>query len=317
VTALSPALSAPEAAGDCEALSRLLVALERSGYRFTTPGGATIALNRRRRDAQPRTLRDIFGWSLDFAREDMDAALFDLAAEARILVATHGRWRSLVRVSAVEGRLFAHSAYPPSASDAVFLGPDSYRFARLVVAEAAHGARSVLDLGTGAGVGAVLCAARLPAAQVVATDVNPAALRLAQVNAWANGCKLELALCDGLPDRPLGFDLIIANPPFINGRLGRIYRDGGDDLGTEVSLAWALRGAERLNPGGRMLLYTGSPIVEGDDPFRRRLEHALPRLGMRLDYEEVDPDIFGGTLERSDYESVERLAAVAATIRRA
>ncbi|WP_369061894.1 class I SAM-dependent methyltransferase [Caulobacter sp. 73W] len=301
---------------DGQALSQLIRTLQAGGYAFVTPGGGTIAHNRRRRGEQKPGLRDIFGWSLEFSQEDIEPQLFDLAIQAKILAPSEGRWRSLVRVSSVEGRLFAHSAYPPRASDAVFLGPDTYRFARLVVAETRHGGRSVLDIGSGAGVGAILAAARLPQAKVTATDINPAALSLTAANAAANGQLIELELCDGLPSTSQRFDLIIANPPFISGRFGRLYRDGGGDRGMEAPISWALRGAERLQRGGRLLMYTGSPIIDGEDPFRRCLEGAMAERGLRLEYDEIDPDIFGGLLGRSDYEGVERLAAVAVVIRR-
>lgn len=318
MTAVWPPENRPQAQAAPDALAQLMRRLDRMAYRFVTPGGAVIAHNRRRRADAPRTLRDIFGWSLDFAEEDIGPDLFALAKAARILAVSGapGRWRSLVRISTVEGRLFAHSAYPPRAVDAVFLGPDTYRFARLVVAEAARGARTVLDIGTGAGVGAVLAATRLPKARVTASDINPTALSLAQPNAAANGVNLALVLCDGAPSADERFDLIIANPPFISGNFGRVYRDGGGERGLEIPLAWARQGGERLARGGRMLLYTGSPIVEGEDRFRRGLEQMLPDLGLRLEYDEVDPDIFGGMLRRADYEGVERMAAVAATIRR-
>lgn len=46
-----------------------------------------------------------------------------------------GLFTSAVRVSRVLDSLFLHSAYPTTAHDAVFLGPDSYRFADLIVAQ--------------------------------------------------------------------------------------------------------------------------------------------------------------------------------------
>ncbi|MDG2520364.1 class I SAM-dependent methyltransferase [Caulobacter segnis] len=316
MTALWTAKDQPPTKEGSDALAQFIRALERRGYLFVTPGGATIALNRRGRADEARTLRDIFGWSLDFAEKDLEPGLFALATRAGILRSNGDRWRSLVRISTVEGRLFAHSAYPPKAADAVFLGPDTYRFARLAAAEAAKGGQSVLDVGTGAGVGAIIASSRLPRARVTACDINAAALYLAQANAEANGRPVEFVLSDGLSGVAGGFDLIIANPPFISGRFGRVYRDGGADRGLEVPMAWAREGAQRLNRAGRMLIYTGSPIVDAEDAFRRRLEQMLPGLGLRLDYEEIDPDIFGGMLERSDYRGVERLAAVAAVIRR-
>ena len=76
-----------------------------------------------------------------------------------------------------------HSAYPTAGEDAVFLGPDSYRFADLIGAELEPDVpptARIVDIGTGAGVGAVTAASHCRGARVVATDINPLALRLAQ-----------------------------------------------------------------------------------------------------------------------------------------
>src|SRR5207248_934976 len=41
-----------------------------------------------------------------------------------------GRWRSLVRFSSLGDMLLVHSGFPTEAPDAVFFGPDTYRFCR-------------------------------------------------------------------------------------------------------------------------------------------------------------------------------------------
>lgn len=64
-----------------------------------------------------------------------------------------------MRVSTVHGRLFLHSAFLTDSSDAVFLGPDTYRFADLIAAEIGRApVNRLLDLGAGAGVGGILAA---------------------------------------------------------------------------------------------------------------------------------------------------------------
>ncbi|MGH1560251.1 hypothetical protein ACRAWD_26670 [Caulobacter segnis] len=79
-----------------------------------------------------------------------------------------------LRVARVNEHLFLYSAFPGAGSDAVFVGPDSYRFAALVRREIANApVRRILDIGTGAGVGAVLAGAWSPGARVFASDVNP------------------------------------------------------------------------------------------------------------------------------------------------
>src|SRR4051812_21731631 len=72
-----------------------------------------------------------------------------------------------------------------------------------------------LDLGTGCGLFAVVLGAGQ--SSVVATDINPAALRLAALNVRLNGVTsievLAGSLFEPVDDRE--FDLIVSNPPFV------------------------------------------------------------------------------------------------------
>jgi release factor glutamine methyltransferase len=75
-----------------------------------------------------------------------------------------------------------------------------------------------LDMGTGSGVGAVF-AARC-GYHVVAVDLNPEAVRCAQVNALMNGLeeRVEVRLGDLFaPVAGEKFDLVLFNPPFFRG----------------------------------------------------------------------------------------------------
>jgi len=76
------------------------------------------------------------------------------------------------------------------------------------------GSLRILDVGTGSGVIAVTLAAQLPDAQVIATDVSLAALRVAQEN--ADGLpNLTLIQADLLEPFAGRFDLIASNLPYI------------------------------------------------------------------------------------------------------
>ncbi|MDT9595387.1 class I SAM-dependent methyltransferase [Nocardioides zeae] len=89
---------------------------------------------------------------------------------------------------------------------------------------------SALDLGTGCGVQALHLATH--AGRVVATDVNPRALRVARLNAALNGLD-QVEVRDGSyfePVRGEQFDLIATNPPFVispGNRERLVYRDSG------------------------------------------------------------------------------------------
>lgn len=298
------------------ALAAVLSRLEAAGYAFVTPTPGTHARIRRRRPAQrDDALRDIFGWSRPFQPELLDPELLDLLRIAEVVRPTPDGLTLAIRVSTVGARLFVHSA-PTDDPNAVFLGPDSYRYVRFLRQQLGGDANwlTALDIGTGAGVGAVALADLNPAARVSGSDVNGRALAFAGVNAAHAGAAIELSLCSGLPARPDRFDLIAANPPYIAGDGDRVYRDGGDQLGAALALEWVRRGVMRLAPGGRFLLYTGSAIVAGRDGVHEALAQLAEGGGLALAYEEIDPDVFGGTLDRDAYRNVERIAAVGAVL---
>jgi hypothetical protein len=298
-------------------LIELLRLLKGVGYGFVTPGNDThrrvVWQRRLAGQGLARDLRDVFGWSLPFRPEAVGPEIFEAMAAAGILVRRGPAWRSALRVASLtlsdkEKVLLWHSAWPPRARDAVFFGPDSYRFADFVRAELPAAPARIADIGTGSGVGAIVAALARRDASVAASDLNPAALDLARVNAAAAGVEVALARGSGLGPLAGEFDTIIANPPFFAGQGGRLYRDGGGDLGMEVALAWAEEAAGRLAPGGRLLLYSGAPVVAGVDRLREGLERRL--AGLALHYREIDPDIFGGLLGHPRYWGVERIAAV-------
>jgi Methyltransferase small domain len=299
------------------ALFALLTELQRLGYRFITPTPATHRRVIRRPDmARAKDLRGIFGWSLPFEESLLSAALLDLLSRAQAIETENGLLRSKVRVSSLGSNLFLHSAYPTSDPASVFFGPDSYRFANLLRAELprAGGARRLVDLGTGSGVGAIAAAPLLPGARITLTDINPLALRLAAVNSRHAGVDTERVEARSVNEVDGLIDLVVANPPYVIDKDERTYRHGGDMHGARLSLDWSLESAARLSSGGRMILYTGSAIVDGRDALHEALAASLPSLGCALRYWEMDPDVFGEELSDEAYCDVERIAVVAAVI---
>ena len=108
-----------------------------------------------------------------------------------------------------------------------------------------------LDLGTGCGVQALHLATH--ADRVVATDVNPRALRMAHLTAGLNGVPLDLrqgSLFDPVAGEE--FDLVVSNPPFVvspgTGDL-LTYRDSGL-AGDEMVRRVVAGAAACLRPGG-------------------------------------------------------------------
>lgn len=306
---------------DTSALLDLLRLLERRGYRFvtSTPASHARVLARSGRE-EARNVTCMLGWSLPF-RDGLDPEVEALLHAAGALERYDHRWRSTVRVSSLHDRLFLHSAYPTEPEDAVFFGPDSYRFADLIraelIADPLNAGARMVDIGTGSGVGGVVAALATGEAQVTMTDINPAALRLARVNAAAAGITPSLVEGADLTaiDHPI--DLATANPPYIVDDSERTYRHGGGMHGCQVALDMARMAVERLAPGGRLILYTGSAIVDGDDALRAALEMLAGGKGCTLRYRELDPDVFGEELSGPAYAEVDRIALVAAVITRA
>ena len=77
---------------------------------------------------------------------------------------------------------------------------------------------SFLDLGTGSGAIAVTLACQRPESSGVATDVSPAALRVARGNAERHLCDARVEFLEGSWYAPVGerrFDVIAANPPYV------------------------------------------------------------------------------------------------------
>lgn len=295
----------------------LLEALEAQGYSFVTVTPETHKrVVARPEMARARDLRGIFGWSLPFEEALLARELFALLRDGGLIEPCGEGWKSRVRASTVAGRLFLHSAFPTVEDDSVFLGPDTMRFADFLRAElrGVGAAGRLVDIGAGAGVGGIVAAGCLPGTAIELVDLNASALGLARVNAAHANVPVTTYLSDGVGAVAPGFDLAIANPPFVIDEDGPAYRAGGGDFGAGLSLDWTLAAAEKLAPGGRMLLYTGSAIVAGRDGLRETLDERLPALGCSLAYREIDPDIFGEELEKPAYREVERIAAVGAVV---
>lgn len=126
----------------------------------------------------------------------------------------------------------------------------------------------VLDLATGSGCLAVTLALELQDAQVVATDVSLTALALARSNAQRLAARLTYCLADLATPLRTGFDLVVANLPYIpDGELASLAPEIRDHE-PRLALAGGADGADLLRrlvadlprllgPGGRSMLELG------------------------------------------------------------
>ncbi|MDB5790615.1 MAG: SAM-dependent methyltransferase [Massilia sp.] len=307
-------MSPPNLELDLDALLALGRALQHAGYRFTTVTPATHRrVNGRPENAQAQDLRGVFGWSRPFKEGVVPAHMLALMRRAGVLAGKDGQLRATVRASTIGTRLYFHSAFPTHEEDAVFFGPDTWRYVAALkrAMETLAPPRRAVDIGAGGGPGAIEVAARFARCETVAADINERALALAGVNArLAETHNVQARYSDLLKDLDGEFDLVLSNPPFILDPDKLRYRHGGDMRGAGLSLQIVQAALDRLRPGGSLLLYTGIAIVDGRDEFLETIRPQLDAACAAWTYDELDPDIFGGQLDSSGYEEVERIAAV-------
>ncbi|AZF27291.1 MULTISPECIES: class I SAM-dependent methyltransferase [unclassified Pseudomonas] len=303
------------------ALLNLGRGLKESGYRFITPTPLTHErVYRRLGTPLAMNMRDVFGWSMPFDNELLPEAFREELQQAEVIEKHDALWRSTVRWSSLDDLLFAHSPFPTVEADAVFFGPDSYRFAQVIQAhlqQRFEPLKRAVDIGCGAGVGALVIAHARHDTEVLAVDINPRALRLTAVNAELAGlANVSVYQSDVLASVEGEFDLIVANPPYMNDDRQRAYRHGGGALGEQLSVRIVSESLPRLAIGGSLVLYTGVAMVAGGDAFLEAVKPLLTSDAYGWTYRELDPDVFGEELDKPGYERVERIAVVALTVTR-
>lgn len=130
----------------------------------------------------------------------------------------------------------------------------------------------VVDLATGSGAIALALAKQLPSAQLVATDISPAALQVAADNAVRLGLAERIDWRQGSWAEPLiekgAWQAIVSNPPYIPSaeiaglspevqQEPRLALDGGPD-GLDCYRLLIPQAATLLAPGGYLLLEVGA-----------------------------------------------------------
>ncbi|MCD6525886.1 MAG: peptide chain release factor N(5)-glutamine methyltransferase [Desulfuromonas sp.] len=184
---------------------------------------------------------------------------------------------------------------------------------------------SVLDVGTGSGAIAVAIAHSCPELAVVALDISPAALELAQGNAELNGvrerlrfCRQDMAHLDGCCDDGHAVNdgrlrLIVSNPPYISraemAELMPEVKDHEPHLALEAGedgldcyrllCAQALR---CLQPGGWLVVEVGATQAAS---VRQLMEQSgLEQLFQRDDYSGI-ARVVGGCAPATNSAEVE------------
>lgn len=307
-----------------ESLLSLGRLLQSANYTFTT---VTPESHRRvmTRDTQARTCRDVFGWNKYFSVENVSPAMLTLLEEAGQVDQSARGLRSKVRYSTYGKLMFIHSAFPTSNQGSVFFGPDTYRFMNVVRAKLATmdatRLRTVFDVGCGSGAGGIFVRCLIGARdglKVVLSDINEQALEFSRIGVSLNDAgDIETSLHDIRDGLPLHPDLVISNPPYLVDPEQRLYRDGGGEFGFDLSLQIVSAALEGLTRGGTLILYTGTPVVEGQDLFKAAVTPLIDGPHVSFTYLEVDPDVFGEELDAPPYDVADRIAAVSLVLTKA
>jgi release factor glutamine methyltransferase len=157
---------------------------------------------------------------------------------------------------------------------------------------------SIADIGTGCGAIAVSLAVNLPGVTIYATDLSPAALKVARANCRRHGVAERVILLQGDLLEPLKkpVGMIIANLPYVReadlspgGPLSHepaLALDGGRD-GLQKITALCRQAVTKLGPGGSLLLEIGEGQADGVTAVLRG-NFPLGRIDIRRDLAGID-----------------------------
>ncbi|RSN77053.1 N5-glutamine methyltransferase family protein [Acinetobacter haemolyticus] len=303
-----------------KALLYLLNFLKEKHYRFTVITPLTherIFRRKQKSDSEMRSLKDIFGWNMPFYPEELDSDLFFNLKKAHLIRIEDNQWLSNVRVASLNDELFIHSAFPTIENDAVFFGPDTYRFyyhLKQYLLNESYSIKRSVELCCGASPVAIAMSKSFPDIQeIFAVDINPKALFFSQINKKFVGVDHVFPIYSDLFSNLEGnFDLIFANPPYLMDPYKRQYRHGGTQLdGTDLAFNILKEGIKRLTPNGKLFLYTGIAISHQGNKFLEAIQEWIQEYpAFQYTYEEIDPDVFGEELEQPAYQHIERIAVV-------
>jgi len=148
----------------------------------------------------------------------------------------------------------------------------------------------MLELGTGSGLIAVFLA--MHGSEVLATDINPWAVRLASRNAALNGVRLEVLRADLFEGIRGRFDAVIFNPPYLPTAPTDVTGDrwldasvnGGSD-GQEHLRRFLAGLSAHLARGGRGYVVASS--LSGGMPRPPAGLHCRVAASARLEYEQL------------------------------
>ncbi len=215
------------------------------GYHVVAPGGRFITLSEYERDtAFHKAHKKVFGKCSESPGSEFGTAFWSTRDPADT-VRDRRRHRTTYHAKIGDRPSMAFESWPGTFS---YGRMDDGSRAMLEVADV-RPADKVLDMGCGAGVVGCLVSPQCgPTGRVTFVDSSARAIKLAELNAAANGVtNAEFKLSSTMADLPVGgFDVVLANPPyFANSEVGRLF----------IQTA-----RETLRPGGRFYFVTKMPV---------------------------------------------------------
>ena len=275
-----------------DGIARLRSALQNHGYlrpeaaqALTAPFGSEarrvdlpLYLRRLAAPTPLNALVKLFALHVPVPEAEVRPALAPLALEEAeplgIVARAPGEVRPRVGLVVMDGLVLARDRPTEGAAalqddHVVGLNPPAILLARLTVRTRV---RTVLDLGCGGGVQALLAARH--ADRVVGVDLNPRAVAFARFNARLNGVtNAEFRPGDLFdPVRGERFDLLVCNPPYVvSPETQLLFRDGGrpgDSLCAEI----VRRAGDHLEEGGFATILVNWVVPAAEDwsePLRR------------------------------------------------
>jgi release factor glutamine methyltransferase len=163
-------------------------------------------------------------------------------------------------------------------------GEDSYLLAESVN-ELVEG--KVLDMGTGSGIQAITAALKHQVTEVIAVDINPLALELAEKNSIKAGVrdKIRLVKSNLFQDISDKFDWIVFNPPYLpsEGEADELSWSGGEK-GSEIIENFLEMSNKYLKKNGKILMVFSSLTNLNLENFSYKVEILKEK---RLFYEKL------------------------------
>jgi len=155
---------------------------------------------------------------------------------------------------------------------------------------------SIAEVGTGCGAVAISLALKLPKVKIYATDISPAALKVASINCHKHRVVNRICLLQGdmLDPLPEAVDLIIANLPYVSKK--ELPQVNSVDFEPSVALNGGVDGLDKIrqlcNQTSIKLLPQGYLLLEIGQGQRKAMVIFLKNL-FPLSEVEVIPDLSG------------------------